>query len=116
MDSTIGYFAVGIVALLLGILFARRKESVAARWHEAFALAQEIVPAIEQLYLTKKIAKEQRLDAVMGELRRHFPELQEHHLRWAVENAVNLMNQGKLIPLVTNEVNDVAGWLQGVRQ
>lgn len=116
MESTIGYFAVGIVALLLGILFARRKESTADRWHRAFALAQEIVPAIEQLYLTQKIAKDQRLDAVMAELRRHFPELEERHLRWAVENAVNLMNQGKLIPIVTNEINEVAGWLQGDRQ
>lgn len=108
MESAIAYFAIGLVALGFAVFFAKRgKTTLADQWQRAFALAQEIVPAVEQLYLTKVIPKEQRLDMVMAELRAHFPDLEEYHLRWAVEKAVNLMNRGKIVPLVTESVEGV---------
>jgi len=98
MDPVIAYFAIGLVALGFAVFFAKRgKTSIADQWQRAFALAQEIVPAVEQLYLTRQIPKEQRLDMVMVELRAHFPDLEEYHLRWAIEKAVNLMNRGKIV-------------------
>ena len=106
MDVILSYFAVGLLALLLGAFFARQKQdSITVEWQRAFALAQELVPAVEQLFLTGKISKAQRFDEVMKELRLHFPLLTEKQLRWAAENAVHLMNMGKLIPLVTEPVN-----------
>ncbi len=111
MDSVLSYFVVGLVALGFGIFFARQTgNTVESQWRRAFTLAQEIVPALEQLYLTKKISKEQRLDMAMKELRIHFPDLQEKHLRWAIENAVKLMNSNQLISLegVLDTVEDIA--------
>lgn len=113
MDAIIGYFVIGAVALMLGIFFASRSGmTVESQWKRAFALAQEIVPALEQLYLTGEIKKEQRLNMAMKELRIHFPDLQEKHLRWAVENAVKLMNNSQLIPLVEDPIDRVVGFLQ----
>lgn len=104
MDAPLLYFATGIVAILLMVWFARRgKTRLTDQWHRAFALAQELVPAVEQLFQTGHIRKEQRLDMVMRELRVHFPQLQEYHLRWAVENAVHWMNNNGLVELTAVE-------------
>lgn len=112
MDATISYFAVGLIALLLGAFFARQsKNTLADQWDRAFALAQELVPAIEQLYLTEKISKDQRLDAVMAELRAAgLTGLTEKQLQMAVEGAVHFMNQGKLMPIIAEPLEQISDW------
>lgn len=113
MDATISYFAVGLIALMLGAFFARQsKNTLADQWERAFALAQELVPAVEQLYLIGKIDKDQRLDAVMAELRAAgLTLLSEKQLRMAVEGAVHLMNQGKLMPIIAEPLEQLTGWV-----
>lgn len=115
MDTTISYFAVGLIALLLGAFFARQSRTTfAEQWQRAFALAQEIVPAVEQLYLIGKIKKDQRLNTVMTELHAAgLTLLTETHLRMAAERGVHRMNQGELTPFIGEPLEQLKEWVQG---
>lgn len=100
MDSPLTYFVLGAVATLLAVFFAYLKhQSIASQWKRAFALAEELVPAVEQLAETGQIDKSQKLAEVMAELKVHFPALEERHLRWAAEKAVYWMKNNSYVDL-----------------
>lgn len=100
MDSPLTFFALGSVATLIAFLLAYFKhQSITSQWKRAFALAEEIVPAVEQLAETGQIDKSQKLATVMAELKVHSPGLEEKHLRWAVEKAVYWMKNNSYVNL-----------------
>lgn len=102
MDSLLMGVGIALVALAVAYL---RHQSKSQQLKRAFALADDLVPAIEQLAETGQIAKEQKLTTVMAELKVHFPGLEEKHLRWAAEKAVYWMKNNSYVNLSPVEYN-----------
>lgn len=99
-----GVLLAGIVGLFVsgyvGYLVATGQRQVSTvyaaldQFQDALTLAPDIVRAVEQLWQTGAIPKDERLNEAMKRLGEWFPDLTEQQLRTAIEAGVFLLKSG----------------------
>lgn len=100
MDSTLLYYAIGLLAIGVLVWFRTRGQVTSVydafdQFQDALDTAPQVVAAVEQLWQTGALPdKDDRLDAAMQRLGEWFPALTENQLRTAIEAAVWMAKQG----------------------
>lgn len=96
MDNSLGFYGGGLLAVIVILLLVSwRAGSRASGVGEAIdqigqatILARELVAAAEQLWLTGRLERGERLDYVMDKLALYFPDLDRRQVYPLVEAAV----------------------------
>lgn len=96
MDNSLGFYGGGLLAIIaILLLVSWRVGSRASNVGEALdqigqaaILARELVAAAEQLWLTGRLPRDERLDYVMDKLALYFPDLDRQQVYPLVEAAV----------------------------
>ena len=101
MDSTLLYYAIGIIVLGALTWYTRSKSpdsvyDVFEQYQAAIELAPQVVAAVEQLWLTGEIGKDDRLQEGVERLGQLVPALDPKTLRMFIEAAVWMAKQGVL--------------------
>lgn len=102
-------YVVALVAVVIVYALYRRGRVTNAvdaltEFQKAAAVAQDLVAAAEQLYVTGELPPDARLDWVMAQLGELFPNLTETQLRAIVEASVYWLRRG--VAALTVEANE----------
>lgn len=96
MDNSLGFYGGGLLAVIAILLLvswrvgsrASNVGEAVGQIGEAAILARELVAAAEQLWLTGRLPRDERLDYVMDKLALYFPDLDRQQVYPLVEAAV----------------------------
>jgi len=121
MDSTLIYYAIGLV--LLGVLvWFRTKDKpvtpqvVVTEVRDMLDAAPSVAAAVEQLWTSGAIPKDKRLDEGIKRLGDLFPSVTEHQLRtgiewgvWMLKNGFELIDTGDTVDGFLDRFNALNG-------
>lgn len=103
MDNSMGFYGGGLlVVVVVALLFALRQGRATSvggaveQMVDAATVARELVAAAEQLWLTGRLQRGERLDYVLDKLGAYFPDIDDDALIAIAEAAVYWLKLAKL--------------------